>query len=149
MLATTKNCHGLGGTSPFWVANERASERRGREERRKRIALTFFPAPCSRVSFLGPLARDFSCYPLNGKPALRLLRFSLLWEMLHRHYYGSVNSKCTHTPKTICQVLTSPLALDSWTELLKLSSAVKPSNSNYFCKIYLPLSEWIAPFLAR
>ena len=40
-------------------------------------------------------------------------------------------------------------ALGSWTELLKLSSAVKPSNSNYFCKIYLHLSEWIAPFLGK
>ena len=31
---------------------------------------------------------------------------------LHRHHNGSVNSKCTHTPKSICQVLISPLALD-------------------------------------
>ena len=32
---------------------------------------------------------------------------------------------------------------------LKLSSAVKPFNSNYFCKIYLHLSEWIAPLLGK
>ena len=52
---------------------------------------------------------------------------------LHRHHNGSVNSKGTHTPKNICQVLTSPMAL-GWhstseqkrTKLLKLSLA-KPS----------------------
>ena len=30
---------------------------------------------------------------------------------LHRHHKGSVNSKCTHTPKSICQVLKPTLAL--------------------------------------
>ena len=35
------------------------------------------------------------------------------------------------------------------TKLLKLSSVAKPVNSNYFCEIYLQLSEEIAPFLDK
>ena len=65
----------------------------------------------------------------------------------HRHHNGSVNSKRTHPPKSICQVLTSPLALDIWGRVDKLLSVAKPINSSHFWEIYLQLSEEIAPFL--
>ena len=59
-----------------------------------------------------PLARDFSQYPLNKDLVQRLLNFHCCERWFHRHHNGSVNSKRTHTPKSICQVLKSPLALD-------------------------------------
>ena len=40
-------------------------------------------------------------------------------DMIHN---GSVNSKHTHAPKSICQVLTSPLAFDIWAETKLLKS---------------------------
>ena len=52
--APLKKCFGLVATSPFRDASERASE----------LSLSI-PAPCSRVSFPVPLARDLSWYPLN------------------------------------------------------------------------------------
>ena len=69
-------------------------------------------------------------YSLNGELARRLLRFSLLWDgcivIIMAH---AVNSKRTHTPKGICQVLTSPITLDIWTKADKIAqlSQAKPS----------------------
>ena len=56
----TKKCYLLRTTSPFQVANERASEQQSLEGQRKWRALTSFPRPCYRVMFRLPLARDFS-----------------------------------------------------------------------------------------
>ena len=44
---------------------------------------------------------------LNGELARRLFNYSFhcCERWLHCHHNGSVNSKHTHTPKSICQVL--------------------------------------------
>ena len=116
-------------------------------------ALTFFPRTLLTPLPLEPLAVNFSRHPINGDFARRLLRFSLLWEMVHHDHNGSVNSKHTHTPKSICQVLTSPLALDIWGRADKIAQTLvlaKLVDSNLFCEIwYLQLSEQIAPFLGK
>ena len=104
----------------------------------RKWALTFFPRTLLTRLPLEPLARDFSRHPINGVLARGLLRFSLLWEMVHHHHNGSVNSKRTHTPKSICQVLTSPLALDIWGRVDKIVQTLvlaKPVDSNLFCEI--------------
>ena len=74
------------------------------------------------------------------------------WLHPHRHHNGSVDSKCTHTPKSICQVLTSiwpSTSKEERTKLTKLSSVTKPVNSNHFNEIYLQLLEEIAPSLRK
>ena len=101
-------------------------------------ALTFFPRTLLTPLPLEPLVRDFSRHPINGELARGLLRFSLLWEMVHHHHNGSINSKHTHTPKSICQVLTSSLALDIWGRADKIAQTLvlaKPVVSNLFCEI--------------
>ena len=60
-----------------WQANMRVSGEAVRGEGKEELSFSF-PAPCSRVLFCVPLARDFSRYSLNGELACRLLRFSLL-----------------------------------------------------------------------
>ena len=58
----------------------------------------------------------------------------------------------THTPKSICQVLTSIWPSTSKEErikLIKLSSVTKPVNSNHLNEIYLQLLEEIAPSLRK
>ena len=92
-------------------ANERVSDQSMRGGGNKQLSLSF-PAARSCVFFRVPLTRDFSQYPLNGDLAHRLLGFHYCERWWHHHHNGSVNSKCTQTPKRICQVLTSPLALE-------------------------------------
>ena len=150
------------------MARKRASE----------LSLSF-PAPCSRWSeYSRPLPSAPSTIFSEGRgrlytgyapasPFASHLSISLKWRacsqavMLfivvrdvasHRHYNGSVDSKCTHTPKSICQVLTSIWPSTSKEErikLIKLSSVTKPVNSNHFNQIYLQLLEEIAPSLRK
>ena len=109
--AIAKKCYGLRATSPSWVTSKRANQRW-----RKRRALTFFPRTL--------LPRLFSLAELSELSESLLVGcygFHFCERWLHRHHNGSVNSKCTHYPKSICQVLTSPLALDIWTRADKIA----------------------------
>ena len=95
-----KICYGLGATSSFRVVSERASARWSREGRGKRRLLTFFLAPCSRVSFRVPLERDFSRYPLNMKRlVVGCYGFHCCKGWLHRHHNGSVDTSLPIPPK--------------------------------------------------
>ena len=109
---------------------------------------------CTQAMLPRLLSPHISRYPLNGELVRRLLHFSLLWETIasHRHYNGSIDSKCTHTPKSICKVLTSiwpSTSKEERTKLIKLSSVTKPVNSNHLNEIYLQLLEEIAPSLRK
>ena len=88
-----------------------------------------FPAPCSRVSFRVPLAR--------GDLAHRLLGFHYCEKWLHRHHNGSVDSK------SICQVLTSPLALDIWARVDKIAQTLVRSQTRQFQSLLRDLSPVI------
>ena len=138
----TKKCSGLRASSPFRVTSKRANERW-----RKRRALTFFP--CTLLPHLVSPAElsELSKSLLTGCYGFR---FCERW--LHRHYNGSVNSKCTHYPKAFVKfwhLLWLSTSEPEWTKLLKLSSLAKPVNSNHFREIYLQLSEEICPFLGK
>ena len=143
---------GLGATSPFWVVSECESERRSCEgEGNEELPLSF-PAPCFCVSFCLPLGCDFSQFPLNGELSCRLLRFSLLWEIL--------SSTWSIMAQSILSIPMPPKAFVKCWHLLWLStsgqrqncsnpSVAKPVGSNHFCEINLQLSEEIAPFLKK
>ena len=85
-----------------------------------------------------PLARDFSRYPLIKWRASLLAGcygFYFCERWLHRHHNDSVNCKRNHTPKSICKVLTSLLALDIWAKADKIAqtqTVAKPFNFNNF-----------------
>ena len=126
-----------------WQVNVWVSGKALKEKGNDKLSLSF-PTPCSCISFCVPFARDFSWYPLNGELARRLLWFSLFWEIwLHSHYNGSVNSKHTHTPKSICQVLTSPLALDIWARADKIAQTLVCTWTHKFQSLLRDLSPII------
>ena len=131
----TKKCSGLRATSPFRVTSKRANERW-----RKRRALTF--SPCTLLPHLVSPAElsELSKSLLTGCYGFR---FCERW--LHSHYNGSVNSKCTHYPKSICQVLTSPLALDIWTRVDKIAQTLVFSQTRKFKS----LSRDLSPIIGR
>ena len=64
---------------------------------------------------------------------------------LHRHHNGSVNSKCTHTAKSVCQVLTSPLALDISAEAKKIAQNLVCTQTR---QSQLPLRD-LSPIIGR
>jgi len=146
MRAITNKCYGLRATFPLWMASERVSEQQSCEGPNKRRALTFLL--CTLLSRLVSLA---TCeWLLSEKLLAGCYGFHFSEGWWHRHRNSSLTSKRTHTPKSICHLLTSLLALDIWAEkLLKLSSLAKPVNSNHFCEIYLQLSGEIVPFLGK
>ena len=61
----------------------------------------------------------------------------------HRHRNGSVNSKRTHPPKSICQVPTSPLALDIWGRVDKIAQTLVCSQTHQFQSLLRDLSPVI------
>ena len=72
--------------------------------------------------------------------ALRLLRLSICERWLHHHHNGSVNSKHTHTTKSICQVLTPFLALDIWARVDKIAQTLICSQTCQFQSLLRDLS---------
>ena len=144
----TKKYYVLEANSPFRVGGERTSERRSREVRRKRRALTFFPRTLLPRLLSRATRAWLLWYPLNGDCASKLLGFHCCERWLHRHHNGSVNSKRTHPPKSIWQVLTSPLALNMSTRE-DLERSLTPSIPITFARFYLQLWEETALFLGK
>ena len=71
-----------------------------------------------------PLISCFACHShvtSLREIALRLLRLSICERWLHHHHNSSLNSKCTRTPESICEVLTSPMAFDIWAKADKIA----------------------------
>ena len=122
-----------------WQANARVRGEARRGGENKELTLSF-PTLSSRVSLGVPLAGDFSRYPLNGDLDRRLLGFHCCERWLDRHHSGSVNSKCTDTPKRICQVLTSAFALDIRARAGKIAQTLYSSQTRRFQSLLRNLS---------
>ena len=82
-----------------------------------------------------PLMPRFACHShvtSLGEIAHRLLRLSICERWLHRHHNSSLNSKCTRTPNSICEVLTSPIAFDIWAKADKIAPTPVLSKTRHF-----------------
>ena len=69
-----------------------------------------------------PLISCFACHlhvTSLREIALRLLRLSICERWLHHHHNSSLNSKCTRTPESICDLLWLSTSEQKRTKLLK------------------------------
>ena len=58
--------------------------------------------------------------------------FHFCERLLRCHHNGWLNSKRTHTPKSICEALTSPLALDIWARVDEIAHTFLFSQKDLF-----------------
>ena len=125
MRTTTKKCYGLVATSLFWVT----------------ISSHFLFSHLASESL-------FACHSLFTSFNISYMEsllagcygFHCCERWLHHHHNGSVNSKHTHTTKSICQVLTSFLALDIWARVDKIAQTLICSQTCQFQSLLRDLS---------
>ena len=103
---------------------------RSSEGWRKRRALTSFP----NLALASRFASQARVTLLSRRECSQAVTIFILlcWRWLDRHHNGSLNSKRTHTPKSICQVLKSPFALDIWARADKIVQSLLRSKTCQF-----------------